>query len=315
MSHLTTHLSDDEVLRQSIFNWHSGSDMSEFEDTLYTSQSLYSERASEDLSYFTGRQLLRINGMPSMNTYNFNGHYTELPIDVNAGPIMQINSSAVDASTPLHAHSPTIAQIPNPNHFLNFRIIESWNLGQSAEAYDAIIRTDRQLVAPDIAFESSPMPAQNSSALVLPSSSPNKSETHIHIEDGIKQVNEAGERATSVREKPEKGKGIKRRRNQVGAGNSEIDSAGDEQDSISAKRAKMNNCKGSQPNSSSVAEEHQLTWIPHTPLVEYTFVPGPVPAEYCVKFAEVETVYMAAHIRPKRPKRARRNRTPKVQTQ
>ncbi|KAF8475120.1 hypothetical protein BDZ91DRAFT_712488, partial [Kalaharituber pfeilii] len=234
---------------------------------------------------------------------------------------MQINPSAVDASTPLHAHSPTIAQIPNPNRFLNFRIIESWNLGQSAEAYDAIIRTDRQLLAPDIAFESSPMPAQNSSALVLPSSSPNKSETHIQIEDGIKQVNEAGQSATRVREKPKKGKGIKRRRNQGGAGNSEIDSAGDEQDSIGAKRAvstyvtfvikflnqhipntisltnpnrelqKMKNCNGSHPNSSSVAEEHQLTWIPHTPLVEYTFVPGPVPAEYCVKFAEVETVY------------------------
>ncbi|KAF8471071.1 hypothetical protein BDZ91DRAFT_760772 [Kalaharituber pfeilii] len=177
---------------------------------------------------------------------------------------------------------------------------QSWKLAPSAEAYDATTVPNSQQVLACVVYGAAPMPAHSCSAAKLTMSLAKQPEPDIQVEDRKKPVNERAENFASMDEQSEKGKEVTTRRKQMEICDPEIDIAHSKQVSVRGKRARSNNGKGPQPNSTQCDEENQVTWIPYTPCAAHTFVPVPAPVGYSLMFAPPETVSTAAHLRPKR---------------
>ncbi|KAF8461749.1 hypothetical protein BDZ91DRAFT_797821 [Kalaharituber pfeilii] len=301
ISDLTAHLNGDEISQQFTFNCQSGRDVADMQHTLFNSRSFYNESKSEDECYFSYLQYLGTRGMGGINTCGLNGH-----ANWNTGTAVQCNLPTVDIDLK-DLYEPTIEYFPKLNHPSNFATYEIWNPAASTDAYDASITPNWELIVADIVSDATSAPADSCSSSTLTSSCADHSETHTVVEGRMKLANEARKNGANSYERSERGKELNGLKQKIEVCVPDIDIRDDEQ--VYPKRAKMNDFKRSQPDSIWSAEEHQITWIPYTPFIEYNFIPAPIPANYRVKFMAVETVCTPAHLGPQRPRRAARCRS------
>ncbi|KAF8461748.1 hypothetical protein BDZ91DRAFT_797819 [Kalaharituber pfeilii] len=277
--HLTTHLSEGEVTNPFIFNCQRSIDLSEIQNDPFTPRSFYSESIPEEQRFFLHFGYFPQSGRAGMNTCCLNEHE-----NWNAGTAVQDYLPTADMATVGNASvlqdlsKPTIKLAQYRNHASNVCMCELWSMDQNAEGYDTSVAPNLAQAAPNVipGASSEPGPSYSNPVLTFPPAS--YPESNILAEGGIKVSNEA-------RGNPADSKEV----------------------SVHPKRDKTNNSKRSQCDSICAAEDDQITWISYTPLVEYTFVPVPVPAEYRVEFAAVETVSTAAYLCSKMQRRTRRH--------